>query len=364
VRCLVRCGVTSVLLGGCSSSPNDIGTSVGGVSGGGLAAIGGQQNRAGASGSASGSGGVSTSGGASGSAGGSVGGDAGSALAGSAGAGGNGGAVGGGASEPRPAVPGSVLWLEADASSMDVEAEHVAQWRDLSDAHNDATQASSNVRPALVAATAIKPAVVHFTAQQHTFLGIADAVSLQWGKQDFTVALVFAFTNQPFAEGAPGAHLGGWGFALNKITQPSGPRLGWGIMGNWPNGETVPVRSAVGCETTEAGGSLLSKKNGYNDGALRLWVMRRATAKSTVELRDNGVVDGSAKGGPFMDDVTTAGTPLTLGGARLNPSNMTSAAFNLEGDIAAVVAIKGELSDANLALLEQYLMKKYRVAAQ
>ena len=274
-----------------------------------------------------------------------------------------GGAGGGVMSEPRPALPGAVLWLEASAaSSLEVEAEHVVKWRDLSDAHNDAAQSSVNLRPAMVAATATKPAVVHFTAQQHTFLGVADASSLQFGKQDFAVALVFAFTNQPFAEGAPGAHLGGWGFALNKITQPSGPRVGWGIMGNWPNGETVPVRSAVGCETTEASGSLLSKKNGYNDGALRLWVMRRTTAKSLVELRDNGVVDGIAKGGSFLDDVSTAGTPITLGGARLNPGNMASAAFNLEGDIAAVVAFKGELSDANVGVLEQYLMKRYRIA--
>ncbi len=286
-------------------------------------------------------------------------------VSGSMGAGGSAGAPGGGGSPPlpRPLLPGAVLWLEAaEVDTLEVESEHVSKWRDLSEQHNDAAQPSANVRPVLVAASDAKPAVVHFTAQQHTFLGIPDAPSLQFGKQDFTIAVVFAFTNQPFANGAPGVHLGGWAFALNKITQPSGPRVGWGIMGNWPNGETSPVRTAVGCETTEAGGVVLTKMNGYNDGALRLWVMRRDTARGAVELRGHGVVDGTGKGGTYLDDVSTVGTPITLGGARLNPGGMNNAGFSLEGDIAAAVVVKGALADPDLAMLEQYLIKKYRLA--
>ncbi len=286
---------------------------------------------------------------------------AGGGLAAASGAAGAGGAI---PAEPRPQVDGAVLWVEAgETTSLTLEGARVAKWQDLTSSHNDAAQANDGMRPTLVQATAAKPAVLHFEAARRTFLGVPDAASLQWGTGDFSVAVVFAFTNQPFAQGAPGVHLGGWAFTVDKITQPSGPRVGWGIMGNWPNGEQAPVRTAVGCETTEAGGVVLTKDNGYNDGVLRLWVMRRDTASGVVELRSNGVVTNNAKGGAYFDSVDTVGTGITIGGARMNPGqNMAN--FSLEGDVAAIVAIKGAVSDPVLAELEQYLMKKYQVVAK
>ncbi len=346
--------VVVLAAGGCSAESSEAGAVAAGGGGGGAA--GGNAGSSSAAASTAGAG----AGGAAGSSGANAGSSAG-AVAGMAGAGGalGGAGAGGAASLPRPSLPNAVLWLEAaETTSIGLEAEHVAKWQDLSGSHNDAVQGSAGVRPTLLTAPTAR---VHFEAARHTYLGVADAESLRWGTGDFTVALVFAHTNQPFAEGAPGQHLGGWAFALNKITQPSGPRIGWGIMGNWPNGEDAPVRTAVGCETTEAGGVILTKENGYNDGVLRLWVMHRDTARGVVELRQNGVVSGSAKGGPFLDGVDAPGTGITLGGARLNPNNQNSAGFNLGGDIAAVVGVKGALADAELRALEQYLMKRYQI---
>jgi hypothetical protein len=144
---------------------------------------------------------------------------------------------------------------------------------------------------------------------------------------------------------------------LNKITQPPGTgRTGWGIMANWPNGETNPVNTWIGCETKEASG-LLSKMTGYNDGKLRLWTMRRITAQRTVELRRNGVLDNRTVGNTFMNDVDNKATPVTLGGMRSTPTS--GAGFNFNGDIAEAVAVSGSLGDADLALLEAYLIAKY-----
>ncbi len=249
-----------------------------------------------------------------------------------------------------PSIDGVVLWLD---SSRDVAAEggRVTRWGDQSAMHNDAAPPSAAVAPTLLSVMVNGQPVIHFDASRKTVLLVPDAASLHFGTADFTIEVVVGYRNKSKG-GVPVDHLDGWGYVFNKMI---GNRLGVGLMGNWPVSETASIGSQFGCETTEQGGSLLSKGNGYNDGVMRLWAMRRAGI--TVELRRGGAVDSSAKWNPPIN-VDAMGTPPVSIGARLY-QGQTSASFPLDGDVAEIVVVKGTIAEPQLTLLESYLTTKY-----
>jgi hypothetical protein len=252
-----------------------------------------------------------------------------------------------------PAIDNVVLWLDA---SRGVAAENgrVAKWSDQSTLHNDALQNNTAAEPVFVPTGPSGYPVIRFEAARKTVLLVADAPSLHFGTGDLTIEVVVSYHNKSKG-GMPVDHLDGWGYVFNKMV---GNRLGVGLMGNWPTSETSPIGSQFGCETTEQGGSLLSKAMGYNDDKPRLWGMRRTG--TTVELRRNLVVDNSGKWSPPVD-VDAMGTPPISIGARLYEGQST-ASFPLDGDIAEVVAVKGTISTEQLAALENYLIGKYALA--
>jgi hypothetical protein len=254
---------------------------------------------------------------------------------------------------PVPIVDNVVLWLDA-AKGVDAVDGQVAKWTDQSSFHNDALQNTAGMRPALVQAGGSGHPVIRFEASRKTVLLVSDAASLHFGTDDLTIEVVVGYHNKSKG-GMPVDHLDGWGYVFNKMV---GNRLGVGLMGNWPVSETSPIGTQFGCETTEQGGSLLSKAMGYNDDKPRLWGMRRTG--STVELRRNGNVDNSGKWNPPVN-VDAMGTPPVSIGARLY-QGQASASFPLDGDISEIVAVKGTTSSDQLKALEGYLIDKYTLA--
>jgi hypothetical protein len=253
----------------------------------------------------------------------------------------------------RPVINNVVLWLDA-SEGVDATDGRVAKWTDQSSQHNDALQNTASVRPLLVPGGPNGHPAIRFEASRKTVLLVADADSLHFGSGDLTVEVVVGYHNKSKG-GTPVDHLDGWGYVFNKMV---GNRLGVGLMGNWPTSETSPIGSQFGCETTEQGGSLLSKAMGYNDDKPRLWGMRRTG--TTVELRRNLVVDNSGKWNPPVN-VDAMGTPPISIGARLY-EGQTSASFPLDGDISEVVAVRGTILPEELSQLETYLMDKYALA--
>jgi hypothetical protein len=253
----------------------------------------------------------------------------------------------------HPVISNVVLWLDG-SEGVDATDGRVAKWTDQSALHNDALQNTGSVRPLLVPAGPNGHPAVRFEASRKTVLLVSDAPSLHFGSGDLTIEVVVGYHNKSNG-GMPVDHLDGWGYVFNKMV---GNRLGVGLMGNWPTSETSPIGSQFGCETTEQGGSLLSKAMGYNDDKPRLWGMRRVGG--TVELRRNGMVDNSGKWSPAVN-VDAMGTPPISIGARLY-EGQTNASFPLDGDIAEVVALKGTILPEQLATLESYLVDKYALA--
>jgi len=251
---------------------------------------------------------------------------------------------------PVPSIDGVVLWLDGSRGVTEDNG-RISRWADQSAQHNDAAPPSAGVAPSLGPNLVNGHPAVHFEAARKTVLLVTDAASLHFGTGDLTIEAVVGYRNKSKG-GTPVDHLDGWGYVFDKMV---GNRLGVGLMGNWPVSETDPIGSQFGCETTEQGGSLLSKAKGYNDGVARLWAMRRAG--TTVELRRAGAVDNSGKWNPPVN-VDAMGTPPVSIGARLY-QGQTSASFPLDGDVAEIVVVKGTIAEAQLASLESYLSTKY-----
>jgi hypothetical protein len=81
----------------------------------------------------------------------------------------------------------------------------------------------------------------------------------------------------------------------------------------------------------------------------RLVAMRRRGM--TLEIRVNGAGAGSTTDAGIDRDVSAIGYDFFIGGH--DPT------VRLKGTIAEVIAVKGTTSDADLAALEAYLIKKY-----
>jgi len=89
---------------------------------------------------------------------------------------------------------------------------------------------------------------------------------------------------------------------------------------------------------------------GYNNNVGRYMGARRTG--STLEIRVNGAVDGSAN---IMGtvDVSAQNVPVQIG-------SMADASYaRMNGDICEIIAVKGSVSANDLASIESYLKAKY-----
>lgn len=240
------------------------------------------------------------------------------------------------------ALPGLVLWLESTHGVTRFDGGTVAGWADRSGRGNDAFQSVTYNRPTWTEQAIGGRPGVHFDmdAMWGQFLTIDDAPTLQWGTDDFTLAVVARYDNETGSTGSASR----FGMFFFKQTATAG----LAFQANSP-GQVVTSGVAIELDPdpTER---LVSTGTGYNDLQGHLFVARRVG--TSLQLRHNGVADG-AKTVPVVD-VSAVGQAVHLG-ATLERIDST----RLNGDLAELVAIKGPLGDVELLALEAYLKAKY-----
>jgi hypothetical protein len=236
-------------------------------------------------------------------------------------------------------IPGLVLWLMGDKGVV-ANGNNVASWADQSGKGNNANQTTVSLQPLLVPSALNGHSVVRFGSNGAlNALEVADAVTLQWGADDFTIEMVLRYTNtstntvmyaKQLANPAPypGASL--WG---NQVFAGSGT---FAAQVEYQDGYFAPSSTA-----------------GLNDGTPRLYGGRR-TGGTNLAARVNGVAVG-AQVTPTVVNVSEVGIPVSFGLIVANGVDTEQ----LDGDSAEVAAIHGTLAASDLACLESYLITKY-----
>jgi hypothetical protein len=227
-----------------------------------------------------------------------------------------------------------VLWLDAAKGiSLDGQS-RVTKWADQTAFANDAAQADPNYRPTVLASAINGLPAIHFvlgmTGRQ---LIIPDALSFRWGTGDFIVAMVARWDNNPD---------GGLQYAAGGLFGKSGTNVTVTMLGG-----TLGNPGLIGATNPN---SPIVKLAPYNDLKARLVAIRRTGM--TLELRVNGVVEASQQ--LPLDDIDQATDPVEIGAAGSN-----AGAFQLDGDVAEIIAIRGTMTATELSTLESGLVTKY-----
>jgi hypothetical protein len=277
------------------------------------------------------------------------------------GAAGNGGEAGSGAETPvlgcadepvangtfTPAALGArlVLWLDAQHAGAAKNGAHMPQWTDCSGAHNDGHQLTVADQPTYVSSATNGLPAMHFDGNL-TFFKIEDSESLRWGTGPFAILAV--------VRGAPATQDDAMIYQKSMSNDPyPGPCL---LVNSKTTGFTA--KALVGLDAD----NYLLSTNDVQDRVPRLFVGRRyQTADGTfLELRENGAVNATTQLLSTLD-VDAMGSAAIIGhnGYREHPGFQA-----YEGDISELCAVKGVLSDEELAGIEGYLMGKYGLGAQ
>ena len=271
------------------------------------------------------------------------------------------GVTDGGTTAP-PQLAGAVLWLES-TRGVTVATEGgtaITGWKDQSTAHNDASQTTSDLQPTLITRSGlpavelsgkIPATVANGGGTGGPWLKVKDAASLNWGVDDFTIAVVAAYHNP-----TDGSHLGAIGCFFGKWGKSAGQGQ---IMfaGNWPHAEHPNVEySDLYFGFGEGVASIVtSKSTGFNDDQVRLYVAQR-TSTGTVVRVSGKVIDTLAS--TSVTNVDSVGADVGIGNFGGDES-----ARNLQGDVFAVIALHGTTSADDLSRLESYLMTTYPVTS-
>lgn len=254
---------------------------------------------------------------------------------------------------PRPTLSGLVLWLDAAQGITMSGGGKVSAWADTSSAHNDARQPNAQYQPTLASGANHLPAVRFSGKPDPTnaggdggpYLQILDAASLRWGTGDWSLFVVGSYHNP-----LDGTHNGALGAFFGRYDVPE-----IFFCGNWTLTETTE-QSAIHIGLGEGNAGLESTRKQLNDGVVRLYVGRKAG--DTLELRINGTSDSHVSG----PDVQNANVSTNAKNIGIGSFDGDSPIRALDGDIEALVAVRGALDDAQLKALESYLMKTYNVA--
>jgi hypothetical protein len=260
---------------------------------------------------------------------------------GGGGGGGGMGGGGGGSSGFTPAAFGArlVVWLDA---ARGVTGSPVTRWADQSGAGNDATQTVSGRQPALTASGINGLPSITFDGAT-TFLQIADSATTRWGTGDFALFVVM--------RGAPNVATNA--MLYNKSELPS-PYSGINLLLSATRG-SVSAKASIQLDADFYATSL----DDFDDADPHVLGGRlvAAGAGALLEMRADGARQGmlSVTGAINID---APGQPTIIGHNGYNPASGFQA---YKGDIAEIVAVKGTVSDAELASLEAYLTDKYGI---
>jgi hypothetical protein len=239
---------------------------------------------------------------------------------------------------------GLVLWLDGEglrgsmgSSNEDADSSGPAEWIDRSGHGNHGMPTGTpSVR---LNAIGGEPAV-HFNGTTDYFT-FADNPSIQFGKDDFLIAVVAAHMTST---------VGTFGYGLLYSKQlPSSPFVGPSFAGNSPTHVATLYAQLWWME-----GVQLPPTN-FNNGQPFLAIFQRffSADRSSATLRLHARNGGY---GIFTDpslalDVSAPGAPAFVGG---DPKGQ-----DLEGDIAELVAVHGPVPDTDRGRLEMYFRQRY-----
>jgi hypothetical protein len=229
-----------------------------------------------------------------------------------------------------------VLWLDADEGISTVDG-NVDLWTDLSGLDNNASQIFADAMPTLTPSAVAGRAAATFNGQT-SFLTVSDVPSMQWGTGDYALFVVARCSNADVETDR----------MLYHKTEVASPFNGVHLFLN-PYFGTMPGQAAAQDNANVHAGSATG---GYNDSTFRLYAGRRVG--TTLQIRVNGTVVGQTTESPAIN-LDAPGRDAVIG--HNGSPNIGQQA--LKGDIAEIIAVKGVLSDANLAKLESYLRTKY-----
>jgi hypothetical protein len=270
---------------------------------------------------------------------GGAGGGTGGGGGGTSGGGGTGGG-GGGSSGFTPAAFGSrlVAWLDA---ARGIAGTPVASWADQSGAGNNATQTMAPSQPALTASGINGLPAVSFDGAL-TFLQIADSATTRWGAGDFALMVV--------ARGAPNVATNAM---LYNKSEAAAPYAGINLFLNVTRGAASAKASLQLDADFHA-----TTRDDFGDANPHVFGGRLVTtgASALLEVRVDGARQGTLSLAGSAVNLDAPGRATIIGHNGYSPLSGFQA---FKGDIAEVVAVKGTVSDAELANLEAYLMNKY-----
>ena len=239
-------------------------------------------------------------------------------------------------------LPGLSVWLDAMVGITYDAGNRVLVWGDRSGNANNAAP-SSCTGPLRAAASLNGRDTLVFDGAADC-LRIADATSVQFAAGDFAVFVVLRYANAPVFGNANAIA----SFWAKRIV--GGNYAGVSMFGNTISPATTGKLELR--QTNVTGNIATGATNNLNDNMYRrLGVARRG---STLEVYVNGALDGSQA--TTVIDVGEPGRPVWLGG---EPDQGTSGTNWMVGNLAEVVAVKGSLTDAQIASLDAYLKSKY-----
>jgi hypothetical protein len=230
-------------------------------------------------------------------------------------------------------LEGLALWLRPGTAATD-ENGRVARWPDASRYGNDAVQETAANRPGLgsVDAGGVPRPIVTFGAPP-TWLVVADAPSLQWGTDDFLVAVVVESNPDPGIVTS---------CIFRKQDSTDAPYQGVSLWANFPDlGSGLPNALAAMLTTDVK----LVSNTAINDRLLHVVVFRRAASR--LELRIDGQVAQATDGIPSLTLSSTE--PGYIGSHGMGAGG---GAQELVGAIAEVVIVRGPLAPATVSSLE------------
>lgn len=247
-------------------------------------------------------------------------------------------------------LPGLVLWLEAQTGVDLGTAATAAKWSDQSGKGNDAVQQVGQCGKPDRNANMLN-GHVGLGFHETECLQIADNATLQFGTGDFYIGAVarnYANTATSTDVGTVFKYQDGsyvrrrFGEVYSKIPTSFGPGPAI-VFNDW----TDRSRKIVGTlDITE----MVKTPNVYGEPGHLIGFRRKG---GVLELRiDNNVKSTMSDAGAPID-VSNAGTPIAIGG---RPS-----LTELVGSIWEIVAIKGAVSDTDLAAFEAYAIAKYKL---
>ncbi len=245
-------------------------------------------------------------------------------------------------------LPGLVLWLEAGSEVTTDGDGLVTTWGDRSRAGNDAVAMARPGAPRRIVDLATGKAAVQFSGSGGTSLQIADSETMRWGHDDYALIAVVRYRNRS------GLTANTYGALFVKQCDCN-LYVGTAFFLNdpWPAFlEGKPTRTGVSFQVASSSDYVVrSEGSGYNDERAHLFVGLRRD--DVLRVRVDGADDGSMATTPM--DVSTPGVPATIG------ANGYGGGQLLNGEIFELVAIAGELTEAELQRIEGYLLEKYGI---